>query len=92
MFLLPRNQIPQTPEELAQAIEDGVRTFASRPQKMVVVHGGDASALDSIVVDLSGANIDHHHRPPPLDRAGSEPGDVGAPYLYSRRADQASGE
>jgi len=73
MFLLPRNQIPQTPEELAQAIEDGVRTFASRPQKMVVVHGGDALALDSIVVDLSGANIDHHHRPAPLDRAGANP-------------------
>jgi len=73
MFLLPRNQIPQTPEELAQAIEDGVRTFASRPQKMVVVHGGDALALDSIVVDLSGANIDHHHRPAPLDRAGASP-------------------
>jgi hypothetical protein len=73
MFLLPRNQIPQTPEELAEAIEDGVRTFASRPQQMVVVHGGDASALDSIVVDLSGANIDHHHRPPPLDRQGATP-------------------
>jgi hypothetical protein len=73
MFLLPRNQIPQTPEELAQAIEDGLRTFASRPQQMVVVHGGDASALDSIVVDLSGANIDHHHRPPPLDRQGATP-------------------
>jgi hypothetical protein len=71
MFLLPRNQIPQTPEELAQAIEDGVRTFASRPQKMVVVRGGDASALDSIAVDLSGATIDHHHRPPPLDREGA---------------------
>jgi len=73
MFLLPRNQIPQTPEELAQAIEDGLRTFASRPQEMVVVHGGDASALDSIAVDLSGANIDHHHRPPPLDRQGATP-------------------
>jgi hypothetical protein len=73
MFLLPRNQIPQTPEELAQAIEDGVRAFASRPQKMVAVRGGDASALDSIAVDLSGATIDHHHRPPPLDREGASP-------------------
>jgi len=73
MFLLPRNQIPQTPEELAQAIEDGLRTFASRPQEMVVVHGGDASALDSIAVDLSGATIEHHHRPPPLDRQGATP-------------------
>ena len=72
MFLLPRNQIPQTPEELAQAIEEGVRTFASRPQKMVVVRG-DASALDSIAVDFSGATIDHHHRPPPLEREGASP-------------------
>jgi hypothetical protein len=40
---------------------------------MVVVHGGDASALDSIAVDLSEASIDHHHRPPPLDREGASP-------------------
>ena len=73
MFLLPRNQIPQTPEELAQAIEDGLRTFASRPQKMVAVRGGDTLALDSIAVDLSGATIDHRHRPPPLDREGASP-------------------
>jgi hypothetical protein len=73
MFLLHRNQIPQTPEELAQAIEEGARTFASRPQKMVVVRGGDGSALDSIAVDLSGATIDHHHRSPALDREGASP-------------------
>ena len=72
MFLLPRNQIPQTPEELAEAIEEGVRTFASRPQEMVTVRAGDASTLDSIAVDLSGATINHHHRPP-LDRAGASP-------------------
>lgn len=72
MFLLPRNQIPQTPEELAQAIEEGVRTFASRPQEMVTVRAGDALTLDSIAVDLSGATIDHHHRPP-LDREGASP-------------------
>ena len=73
MFLLPRNQIPQTPEDLAQAIEDGMRIFASRPQRMVAVCGSDTSALDSIAIDLSGATIDHHHRPPPLDRAGGSP-------------------
>jgi hypothetical protein len=72
MFLLPRNQIPQTPQELAQAIEEGVRTFASRAQDMVTVRAGDASTLDSIAVDLSGATIDHHHRPP-LDREGASP-------------------
>jgi hypothetical protein len=74
MFLLPRNQIPQRPEELAQAIEEGVRTFASRPQYMVTVRAGNASTLDSIAVDLSGATIDHHHRPPPVDREGASPG------------------
>src|SRR5437667_8391917 len=73
MFLLPRNEIPETPEALAQAIEEGLRTFVSRPDKMVAVHGGDPSALDSIAVDLSGATIDHHHRPPPLDREGPSP-------------------
>ncbi|PYL45736.1 MAG: hypothetical protein DMF40_14655 [Verrucomicrobia bacterium] len=73
MFILPRDQIPQTSKELAQAIEEGVRTFASRPQHMVTVRAGDASTLDSIAVDLSGATIDHHHRPPPLDREGASP-------------------
>jgi hypothetical protein len=73
MFLLPRNQIPHTPEELAEAIEDGLRAFVSRSQKMVLVRGGNVSALDSIAVDLSGAIIDHHHRPPPLDREGASP-------------------
>ena len=73
MFILPRNQIPQTSKELAQAIEAGVRTFASRPQKMVTVRAGNASTLDSITVDLSGATIDPHHRPPPLDREGASP-------------------
>src|SRR6188472_2496622 len=72
MFLLPRNQIPQTPEELAQAIEEGVRTVASRPQEMVTVRAGDASTLDSIAVDLSAATIDHHRRPP-LDHEGASP-------------------
>src|SRR5690349_25135310 len=73
MFILPRNHIPQTSKELAQAIEDGVRTFASRPQHMVTVRAGDASTLDSIAVDLSGATIDHHHRPPPLDPSEAIP-------------------
>jgi hypothetical protein len=73
MFLLPRNQIPETADALARAIEEGLRTFVSRPDKMVVVRGGDARALDSIAVDLSGATIDHHHRPPPLDPAEAVP-------------------
>ena len=73
MFLLPRNQIPQAPEKLAEAIEDGVRTFASRPEKMVAIRGDNSSALDSIAVDLSGATIDHDHRPPPLDHKEATP-------------------
>src|SRR5438067_8036868 len=73
MFLLPRNEIPETPEALAEAIEEGLRTFVSRPDKMVVVRGGDAQALDLIAVDLSGATIDHHHRPPPLDPVEAVP-------------------
>src|SRR5437763_9313397 len=73
MFLLPRNEIPETPEALAQAIEEGLRAFVSRPDKMVVVRGGDPSALDSIAVDLSGATIVHHHRPPPPDPSEAIP-------------------
>src|SRR5437588_11244313 len=73
MFLLPRNEIAEPPDALAQAIEEGLRTFVSRPDKMVVVRGGDASALDSIAVDLSRATIDHHHRPPPLEPSEAIP-------------------
>src|SRR5207237_7417137 len=73
MFLLPRDEIPEAPDALAQAIEEGLRNFVSRPDKMVVVRGADASAFDSIAVDLSGATIDHHHRPPPLDPSEAIP-------------------
>ena len=55
--------MPQTPEALAQAIEEGLRILSHGRRQMVVVRGGETSALDSIAVDLSGATIDHHHRP-----------------------------
>src|SRR5207237_4779016 len=73
MFLLPRADVPEAQDALAQAIEEALRKFVSRPDKMVVVRGADASALDSIAVDLSGATIDHHHRPPPLDPGEAVP-------------------
>jgi hypothetical protein len=81
MFLLSRNEIPETPEALAQAIEEGLRSFVSRSDKMVVVHGSDTSALDSIAVALSGATIDHHYRPPPLDPSEAIPAMV-VRYIY----------
>jgi hypothetical protein len=73
MFLLPRDQLPQQPDGLAQAIEEGLRVFVSRPAKMVVIRGSRVQALDSIAVDLSKATIDHHYRPPPLDRSQAVP-------------------
>ena len=81
MFLLPRDQIPHTPEAFAQAIEEGLRSFASRPEKMVAVRGCSPSACDSIAVDLSGATIDHHYRPPPFDRSGATPA-MMARHIY----------
>lgn len=71
MFLLPDSQLPQTAEALADAIEEGLRAFVSRPEKMVSVCGGNLRALDVIAIDLSGATIDHHHCPPRFDHSGS---------------------
>src|SRR5947199_10869936 len=73
MFILPLNETPEGPDALGRAIEEGLRSFISRPEKMVAVGGGDASALDSIAGDLSGATIDHHHRPPPPDPSEAIP-------------------
>ena len=47
--------------------------FVSRPAEMVAVRGTSGQALDSIAVDLSGATIDHHHRPSKLDRSQAIP-------------------
>ena len=70
MFVLSRNKLPETPDSLAEALEEGLREFASRPEPMAVVRGADLDRLDEIMVDLSGAVIDPRHRPvlPKLSR------------------------
>lgn len=82
MFLLPKNHIPPTPDEFAETIEEGLRTFIRRPNRMVALSGNDSAALDSIAVDLSGATIDHDRRPPPIDRSSPIPAiTVGNIYI-----------
>jgi hypothetical protein len=63
VFALGRRHLPKTPKEFAEAIEEGLRAFARRPQPMVTVRGQDLRALDRIEADLSGARIDPNYRP-----------------------------
>ena len=73
MFVLSRNELPETSDALAVALEESVREFASGAKPMIIVRGPDLQRLDEIIVDLSGAAIDPQHRPviPKLSR--SEP-------------------
>jgi hypothetical protein len=63
VFLLSRSDLPEQPDKLAKALEDGLRVFISRPQPMVTVRGDNVRALDAISVDLTGARIDFLRRP-----------------------------
>jgi hypothetical protein len=63
MFILSRNELPQTSDGLAVALEEAVREFASGTKPMIIVRGPDLQRLDEIIVDLSGAVIDPRYRP-----------------------------
>jgi hypothetical protein len=73
MFLLSRSELPDQPEKLAKALEDGLRVFISRTQPMVTVHGTDVRQLDAISLDLSGGRIDFLRRPARPRLANIEP-------------------
>ena len=73
MFILSRNELPQTSDELAVALEEGVREFASGVKPMIIVRGAHLHRLDEITVDLSGAVIDPQHRPVMPKLSGTEP-------------------
>jgi hypothetical protein len=62
MFVLSRNELPETSNALAVALEEAVREFASGAKPMIIVRGPDLRRLDEIIVDLSGAVIDPQHR------------------------------
>ncbi len=63
VFLLSRSELPNQPDRLAKALEDGLRVFVSRTQPMVVVRGDDVHALDAISINLSDARLDFLRRP-----------------------------
>jgi hypothetical protein len=63
VFLLSRSELPDQPDRLAKALEDGLRVFVSRTQPMVSVRGNDVRALDAISIDLSNARVDFLRRP-----------------------------
>ncbi len=73
MFLLSRPDLPEQPDELAKAMEDGLRVIVSKTQAMVSVRGEDVRALDAIAVDLSGGNIDSVRRLTKPQLTGTEP-------------------
>ena len=85
MFILSRNELPQTPDGLAVALEEAVREFASRLKPMIIVRGADLRRLDEIIVDLSGAVIDPRHPPmiPKLSR--SEPAISAGKFIVSAK-------
>jgi hypothetical protein len=64
VFLLSRSELPEQPERLAKALEDGLRVFVSRTQPMVTVRGDNVRALEAISIDLSNARVDFLRRPP----------------------------
>ena len=63
VFLLPRSELPEQPERLSKALEDGLRVFVSRTQPMVSVRGDDVRTLEAISIDLSNARVDSLRRP-----------------------------
>ena len=73
MFLLPKDHIPSSTDALAEAIEEGLRTFICRPNRMVALRGNDSAALDLIAIDLSGAIIEDDRHPRPVDRSSAIP-------------------
>jgi hypothetical protein len=73
MFVLPRNELPQTSDELTVALEEGVRELASGAKPVIIVRGADLRQLDEIIVNLSGAIIDLRHPPVFPKSSRSEP-------------------
>lgn len=57
MFILPRAQLPQQSQELAAALEEGLRQFVSSPRKIVSINGEKLADLDALEIDLSGATV-----------------------------------
>ncbi len=64
VFVLACANLPADVTEFEAALEDGVRHFAQRPEKMVSIKGATVEALDEITIDLSGATVDLEARPP----------------------------
>jgi hypothetical protein len=73
VFLLSRSDLPEQPDKLAKALEDGLRVFISRTQPMVAVRGDNVYELDAISVDLSGARVDFLRRPARPQLADTKP-------------------
>src|SRR5437868_1015021 len=73
MFILPRRKLPQQPQELAAALEEGLRQFVSSSRNIVRIDGGDLQALERIAIDLSEAQVEAVQQPVRVGAKQSEP-------------------
>lgn len=64
VFILPRNELPKSPPDLAQALEDGFRQFVSKNGTIVSIAGDELGDLQSLCINLSGATINSVREPP----------------------------
>ncbi len=63
MFALPRAEFPESPTQLAAALEEGLRVFVTGRDGMVSIRGENLRDLTELKADLSGAVLDENYRP-----------------------------
>jgi hypothetical protein len=73
VFILPRDRLPEEPDDLARALEQGLRAFVSRPHPIVTIRGDNIQELDAILLDFSGAEVHAVQQPPPIAASNTTP-------------------
>lgn len=69
MFILQTTEFPQSPEQLASALNDSLRRWVQRPGAAMASVNGELPRLSSITIDLSGGVLDIGRPPPDVQPA-----------------------